>query len=281
MDQREATWATEKYLQSIGGGEGFILCHHYKPPKERLAVNLSGSQVRDETLAHVIELMENQRRYGDISKVVRPLIEVQDLTLSETSITNEGLRLLEDFKHVEVLRLTGTHVSDDGLCWLKHLHSLEELWLCNTDVSGRGLTHLKNTRLTLLGLNPAPVDDEGLSGLAELTHLEWLNLVGTRITGSGFASLRHLTSLKSLFLEHTRLEDSSLRHIADLSGLRLLDLADTLISDGALPHLSKMTQLHELHLGNTRLSKKGYTALRKALPGVKVSRTRPWYAGGW
>ena len=62
-----------------------------------------------------------------------------------------------------VLSLSNTQVTDVGLRHLTRLTNLEELYIANTQISDTGLEHLKGlTNLGLLDLYGTQVTDEGV-----------------------------------------------------------------------------------------------------------------------
>jgi hypothetical protein len=58
MDQREATWAPEKYMESLGGAKLFFS----ERGKESLLIHLSGPHITNDHLATLIDLLECQHR---------------------------------------------------------------------------------------------------------------------------------------------------------------------------------------------------------------------------
>src|SRR5665213_1516919 len=69
-------------------------------------------------------------------------IQVYDLNLANTNVTDEGLKSLEGMKNLHRLHLEKTTVSDAGLSHLKGLTSLEYLNLYSTGVTDGGLENL-------------------------------------------------------------------------------------------------------------------------------------------
>jgi Leucine-rich repeat (LRR) protein len=51
-----------------------------------------------------------------------------------------------------------------------------------------------------------PISDAGISDLINLSHLNVLNLNGTRISASGLRSIAEIKSLKSLYLWNTAIK---------------------------------------------------------------------------
>ncbi len=114
------------------------------------------------------------------------------LVLNNCPITDKGLASLEGKHNVRWLELRKTKITDEGI---KHLRGtdLEDLDLSTTKISDAGLANLGEidfpnlSSLTLEGLKN--VSDEGISHLARFKSLEFLSVVGTKVTHTG---VRHL-----------------------------------------------------------------------------------------
>jgi len=67
------------------------------------------------------------------------------LDLTNTEVTDDDLVQLKNdlFHAVEQLRLTGTKISDQGLAHVANLPSLEKLWLFRTSVTDAGVERIK------------------------------------------------------------------------------------------------------------------------------------------
>ncbi len=69
------------------------------------------------------------------------------------------------------------------------------------------------------------ITNTGLSRLAGLTHLKFLNLSSCDITDKGLVWLKNLSDLRSLNLSYcNRLSDAGLKHLRSISSLTFLDL---------------------------------------------------------
>jgi hypothetical protein len=143
--------------------------------------------------------------------------DCRELCLSHTSVTDDGLRALEDCDQLRWLDLSYTLVSDAGLAYLaqatqlrqldlertrisdaamntiSRFHQLEELDLSYTNVGNASLKTLGNLlSLEVLGLTRTRISDEGLSDLKSLRNLEQLNLQGTAVTTDAVDQLREV-----------------------------------------------------------------------------------------
>lgn len=113
------------------------------------------------------------------------------LDLSQTGITDKGLRDLSRMKHLSVLELNGVGVTDAGLKDLAELKELTVLSLGYTKVTDAGVKNLgRLTHLNTLVLADTKVTDETVKTLVELKHLAVLNINKTRITDAGVKELK-------------------------------------------------------------------------------------------
>lgn len=87
--------------------------------------------------------------------------------LSESTISDEGLKHLLTIPDLKEVSLRGAHVTDAALVYLSQCPTLERLYLTRTDVS-----------------------DEGLQHLMSLPHLKRLNLGDTNVSEAGIKELQ-------------------------------------------------------------------------------------------
>lgn len=139
----------------------------------------------------------------------RYCVRVTSVSLDCPQATDANLEHLKDMPHLMLLSLGGTAQSgltirgnevvegaspltDKGL---KHLEGLSELasvrlWGC-TNVTDEGVKHLQGLEnLTWLRLGYSPISDAGIDSICHMSHLEKLDLTGTRVTAAGTAKLR-------------------------------------------------------------------------------------------
>jgi hypothetical protein len=146
---------------------------------------------------------------------LKGLGRLQQLDLSNSTVTNSGLVQLEGLTYLKSLNLASTAISDSGIVHLRRLvglksldlrgtknsdqaletisglTSLEELKLDNTDISDAGLAHLRTlTRLRIIDLFGTDVSDRGLVHLKGMKRLELVNAILTRVTAFGAQELR-------------------------------------------------------------------------------------------
>lgn len=167
--------------------------------------------------------------------------------------------------------ILGVNLSGKHLQYLSNFPGL--LALAAHDVEENQMTHLAEAsrlRSLDLGLNQG-VTDEGLSHVAGLSDLRWINLLKTPITDAGLAHLAGLVKLSILWLSDTRITGAGLKHLAGLKGLEQLGLAGTDISDSELSLLASLTNLKYLNIKSTQVTEAGVERLQQALPGCDIS----------
>jgi Leucine-rich repeat (LRR) protein len=152
-------------------------------------VNLRGMEVDGaqlEQLGEVNNLDLSETSITDLSLAhLSQLTELRKLDLSGTQVAGPGLAPLS---WLTSLNLSRTSMTDPGMEYLGRLRALRELQLQGTHVHGPGLEYLIG--LTRLDLSDCPVADKGLKSLYRLKQLRWLNLAGTRVTDEGVEALR-------------------------------------------------------------------------------------------
>ncbi len=139
------------------------------------------------------------------------------------------------------------------------------------------------TRITLYG---APLGDDGIKILSEMSQLEELQLDGCKLTADRLKMLTRLKNIKKLGLRSTEITEADLpilkafeklEHlelgvnlkltdkagpaIAELKKLKYLDLHLTKVEDEGLKSIAKMTHLRGLYIMNTKATGAGLKTL--------------------
>jgi hypothetical protein len=146
-----------------------------------------------------------KNRNGDVIEVAWQGPEVRDndlvilqkfpylrkLDLTETSITDEGLKHLKSLEYLRYLYLLGTTVSDAGIPELQGHSRLEQLCLDGTQVTDEGVKALEPLdRLVMLHLaTEGEITDACISTLVKFPDLHEIKLEGTKVTDDGKARL--------------------------------------------------------------------------------------------
>jgi uncharacterized protein YjbI with pentapeptide repeats len=155
--------------------------------------------------------------------------QVLTVDLTGTDVTNADLEQLQAFTQLLGLILTDTGVSDDGLRHVAKLGTLTTLELYRTSISDAGLEHLSNMNsLAGLYLKGTKITDDGLAHIAGLTNLALLSLSNTAINDGGLKHLRGLSQLESLIVEDTKITANGLiENLSDLKKLELIAVGGT------------------------------------------------------
>lgn len=86
-----------------------------------------------------IELVKNPQTTNADLILIGQLGRLNTLDLSETPITDQGLRLIKNLTHLKRLNLSETKITDQGILWLLKMTRLKTLNLQGTSVSDSGL----------------------------------------------------------------------------------------------------------------------------------------------
>lgn len=170
-------------------------------------LKLSGTSITDQALVHMSGLRKLEELTLNGTSIEGPglahlqhLPRLEDLELSGTRITDDGLDQIAAPQSLSTINLDSTSVSDAGLAYLQHANRLTVVSLLHTNVRGPGLRHLNGARIEVLLLAHTPVEEEGLSCLAEWPNLRELWLEHSSLNDAGLERLKTLTHLKTLRL---------------------------------------------------------------------------------
>ena len=104
--------------------------------------------------------------------------------------------------------------------------------------------------------------DESLPCLANLSHLESLNVRGPAVTDTGLEALSGLTSLRRLDISETAATGAGLRHLARFPKLAYFSMTGERTGDGALANLAGCSSLKSLSLTKGDFTDRGVALLR-------------------
>lgn len=132
------------------------------------------------------------------------LQELKDLWLGGSNITNMGMANLRGLCQLRVLEVSDTQISDDGLKWLARNRTLECMIVERTHVSDAVVpVFTRFSNLKVLSLDEADISDGSVALLKQLKSLERLSLRGTHVTDDGLRHLRELPMLVELDVHRT------------------------------------------------------------------------------
>jgi uncharacterized protein YjbI with pentapeptide repeats len=129
-------------------------------------------------------------------------LSIDKLDLSETPVTDKGLKWLAECPNLQSLKLRGTKITDAAFASLSKLKALNDLDISGTSVTGVGIAQLKElVDLGSLNLQDTSISDAGIAGLDGHPKLMQLNLKDTAVSDAGIAKIAGLPSLTELKLE--------------------------------------------------------------------------------
>lgn len=201
---------------------------------------------------------------------------LEELDVSSTKITDEGISFLKDCQKLEKLRLSKTAISDKGLLFLKACKQLKSIGLNGTTITGEGLSFLKDCKqLAGIGLSGTMITDQYGFHLSKLISLNSLYLGETQITDEFMYSLQNLKNLHFLSLEGTDISDAGIERLKKLDSLVSLNLKNTLVGDESIIYLKEMKTLNRLDLRYTQITEEAAKYLKnmKFLTNMDLSRT--------
>jgi hypothetical protein len=100
------------------------------------------------------------------------LTRVQDFCITDTDITDEGMKVIANFPKLKFLNLDGGKVTGSGFRDLGQLEKLEVIWLRHTKLQDENLNYFSLfPKLSTVLLQHTKVTREGLWSLAKLKHL--------------------------------------------------------------------------------------------------------------
>lgn len=119
------------------------------------------------------------------------LAGLRAINLTESNISDQGLKMLCEIQSLESLVLTFTSITDYGLENLAHLVDLRELDLSMTTITDAGLPKLQGLkRLEDLRLATTAISDDSVQNLLQLQKLAYLDLSETAISEDGLNVLQ-------------------------------------------------------------------------------------------
>lgn len=188
---------------------------------------------------------------------------------TDAGITDKSMVVFRNMHKLRSLDLRGNHVTDEGLRELSLCNSLESLSLDGTDVTGVGLESLlllPNLHTLSLGAydEGAPVDDEGMKVISQLTQLRSLNLSGTLVTDEGLKHIGTLQNLLYLTLDYTEITEHGLAPLGQLKKLKKFRFYRKRgdLTDEGIKHLANCSSLEKI-TAHFDLSKEGIRHLTR------------------
>ncbi|KAK4510806.1 uncharacterized protein ATC70_005240 [Mucor velutinosus] len=166
-------------------------------------------------------------------------IKLEQLDLTNTFICDDDLiKIISQITTLVELKMSGCgNVSTRGLSFLpRELKCLRWIQFPDRELELDGvLSRFKDLPLEHLDLTGfLNVTDEGAKHIAEMKHLRYLSLDGTKVTDEGVEMLKDLIELEKLYLDRTLITDQGLSQLIGLSKLDTLSLCHTKVSNAFL-----------------------------------------------
>jgi RNA polymerase sigma factor (sigma-70 family) len=262
--------------------------------KKLAELTLDGNQLTDECLRVLREMNKLQalttRAWRDRSAIkTRTLRDIVEFNLSDTRVTDAGLKELAGLENLTSLALGGSKITPAGLKELVRFKKLTTLYLNGdqlTDASllllrELGLLHVLSgaragTFLTpgydkrptsadeviFMDLRDSQVTDAGLKELAGFKNLRALKLNNTQVTGTGLEELAGL-NLTELGFNEAMASDAGLNQVAQFKNLTSLDITNTKVTAAGLKELATLKKLEGLYLSPAQLTDDNLRVLRE------------------
>jgi hypothetical protein len=219
---------------------------------------------------------------GDVGIESLPaLTELEELKLGADRISGINFNFLKLLPKLKKLSFNGIQRRNGGACWtplitdldldpISLLSGLEEL---NLGVGvGLGRAGKPSGERNCRSAGGIKITDLGLTKLARLKNLRFLDVSGAQLTPAGLKILESLPRLERLSLWNcTALDDSAASALAAIPSLTSLDLSYTSAGDATLQKLAALPHLKTLYLTDTKVTPAAVQAFRKSKPSSFIS----------
>ncbi|KAL0140888.1 hypothetical protein V8B55DRAFT_1511305 [Mucor lusitanicus] len=174
-------------------------------------------------------------------------IKLEQLDVTNTFLCdNDLMQIISQITTLVELKMSGcSNVSTRGLSFLpRELKCLRWIQFPDRELELDGvLSRFKDLPLEHLDLTGfLNVTDQGAKHIAEMKHLRYLSLDGTKVTDEGVEMLKDLIELEKLYLDRTLITDQGLSQLIGLSKLDTLSLCHTKVSNVFLRLLGDFEQ---------------------------------------
>ncbi len=230
--------------------------------------------------------------------------------------TPKTAKVLASFDNLQMLTLSGSTINDEGVKELTKMKNLKDIDLAVTKVTGVGVAQLASVKsLEFVGASLCKLNDAELKELVTLPKLQGLNLGWGNLTDDGLkvlpstlkvlnlgntgmtdkalkeiarskgmqqlvlgslvselADIKGLTQLRYLNVNDSQVGDAALKDLAGMTELEFLGLRGTKVTDAGLKDVAEHKKLKELYIGGTKTTDAGIAELKKALPECEIRR---------
>jgi hypothetical protein len=229
-----------------------------------------GARLEGNEQGHVRRVVYSRGDEGMSS--IRRLVDIRELWLANSYVTDEGLRSAQDLPRLEVLILSNSNITDESAYTIAQMKQLRALFLDGTEITEQGMERIvRLPQLSVLS-TPGTLTDLGLRSLEQLENLQVLYLHERQVTDTGMEVIARLVRLQELSLQGTRITDHGLPALRTLSQLEVLRLDGTQVSDRAIECFKQWPLLRLLGIRDTLIGPAGQERLRTELPGVRLEK---------
>jgi len=215
-------------------------------------LNINGLENIQPEYLHVLTrlpLQELYLGYCDINdshmEVVGQMLHLKKLDIMHNNeVTGTGLAHLANVTQLEMLNIAENRQAAAGLSYLTHL-PLQDLYMSHCNINDSHMEIVgQMSRLNKLDISSnKEVTGAGLSHLANITHLQILNISHNKQAAAGLSHLTHLP-LQLLYLVVCDVNDSHMEAVGQMSRLRKLDISSNHeVTGTGMSHLANLTHL--------------------------------------
>ncbi len=218
-------------------------------------------------------------------KAIGSLTNLKSLSFG-VGFTDKSLPLLTSLSQLEAFTTNGFQFSDESVKEFAKFKKLRTLTFFHPgkQFTGTGLSQLAELpnleRLTVGGTYT--FSDDGMAAVSKLKRLQQLRVWHAGNTNEGVRNLKDLPALESLTLGQRLAQkgaacpnDETIALLADLKSLKSLELQEARLSYDALVRLKRLVSLKKLTLNGIDIGDADVERLKKELPGVQVTLTKP------
>lgn len=121
-----------------------------------------------------------------------------------------------------------------------------------------------------IDLTQTRLSPEVSRSVAELGHLQWLDLRGTRVTDADLAVICALPQFELIALGQTEITDGGLQHLRQQKNLRFLSLDGTNVTDAGLAALNSLPRLEGISAADTAITRAAARAFEARNPACHI-----------
>ncbi|MBX9666925.1 MAG: hypothetical protein K2X93_04865 [Candidatus Obscuribacterales bacterium] len=149
---------------------------------------------------------------GESLKLMKSRPNLEDLSLVDCKVTNQGLANLSNAKHLRRLKVRGGEFNEVGMKAIGTLSGLHELDLRAIRIAPQSLHHINQLQeLTKLTLKWSDMSDDDVASIAKMKSIVTLNLSESyALTDKSIDYLKQMKNLESLDLSFSKISSERL-----------------------------------------------------------------------